>query len=28
MANAEALHKYSLVVGLKNKMISTALTGK
>lgn len=28
MANAEALHKYSLVVGLRNKKISTAVTGK
>jgi hypothetical protein len=28
LANAEAFHKYALVVGLKNKNISTAITGK
>lgn len=28
MANAEAIHKYTLVLGLKNKNICTAVTGK
>lgn len=28
MANAEGSHKYSLIVGLRDKMISTASTGK
>jgi hypothetical protein len=28
LANAEAFHKYTLIVGLKNKNICSAVTGK
>jgi hypothetical protein len=28
LANAEAIHKYTLAIGLKNKNICSAFTGK